>query len=526
MTTPTIININELDLELIHPSSQLDVERGGHKIVVVGKPGCFIAGTKVLMYDGHIMNVEDIRVGDKIMGDDSTPRTVLQLCRNRDMMYKIMPKYGESYTVNKEHKLVLTDISNNNHIIEIPVSEYITKPIYWKKRWRVFKNGVTAFGGETEYCLKDIAKEGKDLLDTQADSIPHTYKVSTWVSRKALLEGMIQSTCSEYNSHHNHHILRNITSEYMADDVLFLARSLSIPSYKHRIYSSDMKQSYNIILYCQAIDMVTQFSHLSSAVQNYTMSSSLFRVQEAGEDYYYGFTLNGNHRFLLASFDVVRNTGKTTLISAILYAKKHIIPVGMVMSGSEDSNGFFGRIFPSTFVYNEYNEDKIYEFIKRQKLAKSQNIANPWAVLIIDDCTDSPAIFKKPLQQGLYKKGRHHALLYILSLQYCMDVPPAVRTNVDGIFILREPILKNRKSLYENYAGIIPDFGIFCDIMDQLTDDYTALYIHNDIRANDWTKCVFWFNATKPPDGFKFGCADYWAFHNERFDPAYRDPIG
>ena len=62
--------------------------------------------------------------------------------------------------------------------------------------------------------------------------------------------------------------------------------------------------------------------------------------------------------------------------------------------------------------------------------------------------------------------------MYILSLQYAMDVKPVIRTNVDGIFILREPLLKNRKSLYENYASVVPDFTTFCELMDNLTDDY------------------------------------------------------
>ena len=81
--------------------------------------------------------------------------------------------------------------------------------------------------------------------------------------------------------------------------------------------------------------------------------------------------------------------------------------------------------------------------------------------LILDDCTDDPRVFNKPLQQALYKKGRHWKMMYILSLQYAMDVKPVIRTNVDGIFILREPLLKNRESLYKNYASIIPDFGTF-----------------------------------------------------------------
>ena len=96
-----------------------------------------------------------------------------------------------------------------------------------------------------------------------------------------------------------------------------------------------------------------------------------------------------------------------------------------------------------------------------------------------------------------------------------MDVKPVIRTNVDGCFILRETNLKNRKSLWENYAGVIPDFSQFCDIMDQITDDYTALYINNSGQSNKLEDCVFYYKAT-PVDNFKFGCDEYWNFHYER----------
>ena len=129
-------------------------------------------------------------------------------------------------------------------------------------------------------------------------------------------------------------------------------------------------------------------------------------MDQLKHDKYYGFVLDNNHRFLLHDFSVAHNTGKTTLISSILYEKRNIFPVGMVMSGTEDSNGFYRKMFPSTFVYNKLEEDKIQEFIKRQKIAK-KHLKNPWAVLLLDDCTDDPKLFNKPLFQGLYKNGRH-----------------------------------------------------------------------------------------------------------------------
>lgn len=215
-------------------------------------------------------------------------------------------------------------------------------------------------------------------------------------------------------------------------------------------------------------------------------------------------------------------TGKTTLIASLLYAKKHIFPVGEVQSGTEDSNGFYGQIFPKSVIHDELDLQKIEDFIRRQKMAKKY-IQNPWAILLLDDCTDTPSSLKNSLIQGIFKNGRHWKMWFILSLQYCMDILPVIRTNVDFTFILRESNLKNRKSLYENYAGVIPDFSIFCDIMDQITDDYTALVINNTCTSNKMEDCVFWYKCDKKftddsfLKSFKMGCKEFWEFHNERY---------
>ena len=107
---------------------------------------------------------------------------------------------------------------------------------------------------------------------------------------------------------------------------------------------------------------------------------------------------------------------------------------------------------------------------------------------------------------------------FVLSLQYALDIKPAIRTNIDGTFILRETNLRNRKILHDNFAGVIPDFTLFCEILDQLTDDYSAVYIHNATTSNKMEDCVFWYKAKPVPENFRIGCDDYWDFHDQRFD--------
>jgi type IV secretion system protein VirB4 len=72
-----------------------------------GPGGCHAKGTGILMYDGSVKKVEDVRIGDKVMGPDSKPREVLRLVRGNEQLYKITLVNGHSFTVDENHVLHL-----------------------------------------------------------------------------------------------------------------------------------------------------------------------------------------------------------------------------------------------------------------------------------------------------------------------------------------------------------------------------------------------------------------------------------
>jgi hypothetical protein len=579
------IRIKELNLDTIPPFTSKFEDpdyKGGVKLVVIGKPGCFAPGTEVLMFNGETKKVEEVKIGDVLMGDDNTPRTVQELYHDEEEMFEIKPNKGDSYTVNLKHDLVLecTGYNQGSRII-ISVNDYLQKSKTWQNRWKLIRSsgiswdkkevqidpyflglwlgdGTSAslnidtevIGFCEEYANKLKAKyrysitnesKNKNKLLSSFKShgllnnkhIPFDYKINDRETRLQILAGLID-TDGHLNCNGK---MFEITqkNKTLADDMVFIARSLGFAStvkevVKYCIYNGERKEGtyYRVNIYGSGLSKIPtkvlrkQFKEEPEKNKNHLVTG--FKVIPKGVGEYYGFSLDKNRLFLLKSCDIVKNTGKSTLIKSIIYAKKHIFPVGIAMNGTEDTNHLYKSFMPSTFVYNEYREDKIEDLIKRQKIA-IQHLHNPWAVLIIDDCTEDPTIFNKPLQVGLYKKGRHWSLMYILALQYAMDIRPNIRTSIDGIFILREPLLKNRRTLYENYASVIPDFEMFCTLMDQLTDNYMSMYIHNFTTSNNWQDCVFWYKAKPPPDEWKFGCSEYWEFHRSRYNEEYSEPV-
>lgn len=78
-----------------------------------GTGKCHAKDTMILMNDGTIRPVQDIQIGDLLMGDDSTPRFVQSLVKGRGNMYEIqlhydgIDKLASKYVVNGDHILVL-----------------------------------------------------------------------------------------------------------------------------------------------------------------------------------------------------------------------------------------------------------------------------------------------------------------------------------------------------------------------------------------------------------------------------------
>ena len=113
-------------------------------VLATGGGKCLGKGTPVLMYDGTITPVENIIVGDTLMGPDSKPRRVLSLARGREQMYKVTPVKGDPYVVNESHILSLkrTNTGRDDKVGEIEnisVRDYLNKSKHWKhlyKGWR------------------------------------------------------------------------------------------------------------------------------------------------------------------------------------------------------------------------------------------------------------------------------------------------------------------------------------------------------------------------------------------------------
>ena len=67
-----------------------------------------------------------------------------------------------------------------------------------------------------------------------------------------------------------------------------------------------------------------------------------------------------------------RRTGKSTLVRDLLFNHQNM-PLGTVISGTEESNSFYGKMIPPLFIHGEYSAVILSNFVKRQKMMMNED---------------------------------------------------------------------------------------------------------------------------------------------------------
>lgn len=392
-------------------------------LLFYGIPGggkCHGKGTEIKLYSGEHRKVERIKVDDLLMGDDNKPRKVLSLARGKDDMYRITPnKYGEPFTVNKEHIMVLRSIINGKEeiteialkdllknksllqrgklihtgLVEYPKHERkaIIDP-YWLGLWlgdgdakapaittmdqevvnyiysyakklglavvvKAYPNNKSkryAIKGKItgEYHDNKLIKMMDDHFLREEKHIPYEYLHGPVAVRRELLAGILDSD-GHRSREGNYDIIQK--NKYFMEEIVELARSLGYSvswrektaTIKSRNFSGTYYRAHISNVYDLDLNMKVKrkltFGEKDSVRHSGTTG---FTIDSLGRGDYYGFTLDGNSRYLLKDFTITHNTLMAQAIAEKLGAELKIY--GMAEIGSSEPGGserFIKKIF-------------------------------------------------------------------------------------------------------------------------------------------------------------------------------------
>jgi len=180
-------------------------------------------------------------------------------------------------------------------------------------------------------------------------------------------------------------------------------------------------------------------------------------------------------------------------------------------------------------VYDEYTPEIIEKFLDRQVKISNQYLEekkkygktdiDPRAFLILDDCMFDSSWTKDKNMRYLFLNGRHVHVFLLITMQYPLGIPPAMRANVDYVFICKNNMIKEREKLYNQYAGMFPSMDVFGQVMDQCTENFECIVINKRTVSNALNDQVFWYKAKV---GHKFRLCSQEIWNMQRVDEERR----
>lgn len=196
-----------------------------------------------------------------------------------------------------------------------------------------------------------------------------------------------------------------------------------------------------------------------------------------------------------------RRTGKSFMVKDILYHKCKDLPMGTVISRTDKLGHFYDQFIPRLCIHDRYNADILDKVIQRQTKANKENWKHKGAFLLMDDClADASNWIKDETIKEIFFNGRWYKLLFILTMQAPMAIPPSLRTNIDYTIILKNNNSSDREKIYKHYAGVFPTKEMFEKVLDACTEDYHGLIIDNTTHSNKLEDQIFYYKAAQHDD--------------------------
>lgn len=142
-----------------------------------GSGKCHGAGTLVMLANGRRRAVEEVRVGDRLLGPDGQPRTVLALGRGRGMLYRVTPRKGEVYTCNEEHILSLKKTGPDG--IRLPDGQHVARS---QEVVHATVATLRSANRTARHCLKGWRAEAVEFPDARRVTLPiPPYVLGAWL---------------------------------------------------------------------------------------------------------------------------------------------------------------------------------------------------------------------------------------------------------------------------------------------------------------------------------------------------------
>lgn len=156
------------------------LKQGKRSIVLYAPTGagkCLGLDTLVMLTSGAIIKVQDVKVGDRLMGPDGKPRNVLSVTRGFGQLYRIEQVKGDPYVVNADHILSLKTTSVKHGMV-------MSDGTHIKPGADIVNVNVEVFANSNKtvrHCLKGWKSGAVEFECSQPDLLIDPYWLGLWL---------------------------------------------------------------------------------------------------------------------------------------------------------------------------------------------------------------------------------------------------------------------------------------------------------------------------------------------------------
>lgn len=212
-----------------------------------------------------------------------------------------------------------------------------------------------------------------------------------------------------------------------------------------------------------------------------------------------------------------RRSGKSVLVKDILYRLRDQFAYGIIVSTTEELNRFYQDFVPDTFIYHEYDPQRIAKIIERQKQiikTHGKKPENRMFCVFDDVLADASLWMNDPTVKDIFFNGRHFNMFFILSIQYAMSLKASFRSNLDYTFVFYDKATTNQEKIYKNFAVGFESFQEFKQVFDKVGKlEHISLVFSPEGLHH--------YKASLDHGSFLLGSPRFWEYHQHKYDKKY-----
>ncbi len=411
-------------------------------ILVTGGRGCEHPDTPVMMADLTVKAIKDIKVGEKVMGDDGTPRLVLNKVNGTSDMYKVHQNNADDYIVNECH--ILT-VSNGSEVKDVPIKEYLGKGL----DYHGYKAGVIEYQEQElpidPYLLGLWLGDGTAVFPIITNPEPeikawlenychtHGQKLSVKYEKGAYSMGIVSDGRAGHNNFLNNlkalnlignkHIPQIYISNSSANRMRLLAGLLDTDGHfrngTYEITQKSLEMTKAIKLIADSLGFRTHLGEKHAFIgekdcglyHRLYISGDLHRVpckverkkapktsranwlksnleiEPIGKGMWCGIQIDGNHRYLHADGTVTHNSGKSFSVGTFIERLTFEL-------GETEGKRIAHQILFTRYTMTSASISVIPEFIDKIEADGTQKYFHKTKTDIVNLATDSRVMFR------------------------------------------------------------------------------------------------------------------------------------